>query len=65
MGGIEENVEIKRIRSQIQHFTGIRRYEKVKSLASDLIAGYPEYGYGYYAMAVYENHQGSGFTEQG
>lgn len=56
--GIEENVDQKKIRSQIQHFIGIRRYEKIKPLASDLIAGYPEYGYGYYAMAVYEDHQG-------
>jgi tetratricopeptide (TPR) repeat protein len=58
MGGIEENVEQKRIRSQIHHFIGIGRYEKIKLLASDLIAGYPEYDYGYIAMAIYENHQG-------
>jgi tetratricopeptide (TPR) repeat protein len=55
--GIEENVERMRIRSQIEHFMRIGRYEKIKPLASDLIAGYPEYGYGYYAMAVYEDYK--------
>lgn len=56
--GIEENVGQKRIKSQIQHYMGIGRYEKIKPLASDLISSYPEYGYGYYAMAIYEDYQG-------
>lgn len=53
----EENIEQNRIRRQIEHFIEIGRYEKIKSLASDLISGYPEYGYGYYAMALYEDYR--------
>jgi tetratricopeptide (TPR) repeat protein len=54
----EINSEPQRIRKQLQHFINIGRFEKAKSIASDLISKHPEYPYAYYDMAVCEFYLG-------
>jgi len=48
------NGEPQRIRQQVQHFIKIGRYDKARSVASELISKYPEYPYGYYDMSLCE-----------
>lgn len=55
---LEIDSEPQRTRKQLQHFISIGRFEKAKSIASDLISKYPEYPYAYYDMAVCEFYLG-------
>lgn len=54
----DARIEQQKINGQIQYFLKIRRYEKAKVLAQDLISRYPNYPNAYYAMSVYENYHG-------
>ncbi|OPZ90645.1 MAG: Tetratricopeptide repeat protein [Firmicutes bacterium ADurb.Bin419] len=55
---IEIDSEPQRTRKQVQHFISIGRFEKARSIASNLISEYPEYPYAYYDMAVCEFYLG-------
>ena len=50
--------EPRRIRNQAQYFISIGRYERARSIISELISKYPEYPYAYYDMAVCEYYLG-------
>jgi len=52
------NLEAYEIRKQVQHFIDLRRYEKAKAIASDLISKYPDFAFAYYDMALCEYYLG-------
>lgn len=56
---MDKNEEPRRIRNQVRHFISMGRYERAKSIASDLISKYPEYPYVYYDMSVCQYYLGS------